>query len=332
MCYQRYLGLPRSPYPFLVYQDRSLPYRRGYLFHGPPGTGKSSLCLGIASLVHLNIFTVSLRANGLDGNGLTLLFQSLPKRCIVLFEDVDQAGLPRRATDNTGREAREDTHGHNHNNQQDGVIESEDDKETPNGISLSTFRNLIDGVSAQEGCILIMTTNAIQQLDNALLRPGRVDMDVQLGRADCLFGGSRNTSHVLHATCRRSRPFRSGKQCVSLVRQAAGAFRYRLRSRSFDIPDRRFTSRVRVSRPSLHLSKIVHALSVRHWSRSKHSEQREWVGFSYIIEVSESEERKVSAGFGHVSRRASQVGKIELNPIEHENFVWATEAEVRTGK
>lgn len=50
--------------------------------------GKSSLCFGIASLVQLDIFTISLSLNDLDENSLALLFQSLPKRC-VLFEDVD---------------------------------------------------------------------------------------------------------------------------------------------------------------------------------------------------------------------------------------------------
>jgi chaperone BCS1 len=44
--------------------------------------------------------------------------------------------------------------------------------------------NVIDGVASQEGRILIMTTNYIARLDEALIRPGRADKKVELGLAD----------------------------------------------------------------------------------------------------------------------------------------------------
>ncbi|KAL4936302.1 hypothetical protein BDV06DRAFT_233545 [Aspergillus oleicola] len=160
------------------YEIRGIPYRRGYLLHGLPGTGKSTMCLVLASLFNLNIYTVSLCSNGLDENSLTLLFQSLPKFCIVVFEDVDQAGLPKRKTGNSMQQTCEDAE----HNEQDSEIEVD----SSNGITLSAFLNIIDGLTAQEGRILIMTTNAIEKLDHALLRPGRVDLKVEFGRADSL--------------------------------------------------------------------------------------------------------------------------------------------------
>jgi len=51
-------------------------------------------------------------------------------------------------------------------------------------VSLSSLLNIIDGVGSQEGRILIMTTNHITRLDEALTRPGRVDKKVELGLAD----------------------------------------------------------------------------------------------------------------------------------------------------
>lgn len=81
------------PHTHSWYKSQGLLYWQGYLFYSPPSTGKSSLCFGIASLAQLSIFMVSLNTNGLDENGLTLLFQSLPKQCIVLFEDIDQASI-----------------------------------------------------------------------------------------------------------------------------------------------------------------------------------------------------------------------------------------------
>ncbi|KAI9034836.1 BCS1 and AAA domain-containing protein [Aspergillus affinis] len=162
------------------YQSRGLPYRRGYLFYGPPGTGKSSLCFGIASLVQLEIFMVSLSAGDLDENGLALLFQSLPNRCIVLFEDVDQAGIRKRGTDIPLSRNRYKT---------DEITECDSleyhsSERRSSGITLSALLNVIDGVSAQEGRILIMTTNHIEKLDDALLRPGRVDMKVPFHHVD----------------------------------------------------------------------------------------------------------------------------------------------------
>ncbi|KAE8407136.1 hypothetical protein BDV37DRAFT_291367 [Aspergillus pseudonomiae] len=157
------------------HQLRDFPYRRGYLFYGPPGTGKSSFCLAIASLVQLDIYVIDLTMNGLDENTLTLLFQSLPERCIVLFEDVDQAGIQKRKSEKPLLEIPEEMNGKEH------IVAEAPGRS--NSITLAGFLNLLDGVSAQEGRILVMTTNHIDQLDPALLRPGRVDMKVFFGCA-----------------------------------------------------------------------------------------------------------------------------------------------------
>lgn len=75
------------------YARRGIPYRRGYLFHGPPGTGKTSLSFALAGLFGLDVYAVSLQEPGLTEGDLMLLFNGLPRRCIVLLEDVDAAGL-----------------------------------------------------------------------------------------------------------------------------------------------------------------------------------------------------------------------------------------------
>jgi chaperone BCS1 len=75
------------------YATRGIPYRRGYLFHGPPGTGKTSLSFALAGVFRLSIYCVSLGEIGLTDTDLATLFGSLPERCIVLLEDVDSAGF-----------------------------------------------------------------------------------------------------------------------------------------------------------------------------------------------------------------------------------------------
>lgn len=98
---------------------------------------------------------------------MTSLFQRLPPRCIVLLEDVDNAGL--RKEGNLSARGPANT---------DGPDKPFEDKESDGGgISLSALLNVLDGVGAHEGRILVMTTNNRGNLDAALTRAGRVDKE-----------------------------------------------------------------------------------------------------------------------------------------------------------
>jgi chaperone BCS1 len=151
------------------YSDRDTPYRRGYLLYGPPGTGKSSLSSAIAGHFDLNIYILNLST--ISEAILKRLFDSLPSRCIILLEDIDAVSSNRDAeTEGSHRIATGSP--------------SRMSKPVGGKASLSSILNVIDGVGSQEGRILIMTTNHITRLDEALIRPGRVDKKVELGLAD----------------------------------------------------------------------------------------------------------------------------------------------------
>lgn len=81
------------------YARRGIPYRRGYLFHGEPGTGKTSLSFALAGLFGLDVHALSLQEPTLTEADLMSLFNALPRRCVVLLEDVDAAGLVRDETE-----------------------------------------------------------------------------------------------------------------------------------------------------------------------------------------------------------------------------------------
>lgn len=148
------------------YTKRGILYKRGYLLYGPPGTGKSSLSLSIAGHFDLDIYILNLASVG-DGI-LASLFSRLPQHCIILLEDVDVA-TQNRLTD------KEAAHSESSASLTDKQAE---------GVTLSGLLNALDGVGSQEGRLLIMTTNYIERLDDALIRPGRIDHKLEFRLAD----------------------------------------------------------------------------------------------------------------------------------------------------
>jgi chaperone BCS1 len=139
------------------YLDRGIPYRRGYLLHGPPGTGKTSFVQALAGTLDFNIAMLSLSQRGLTDDLLNHLLLNIPARTIVLLEDADAAFSNRKQRDSDGYSGA--------------------------NVTYSGLLNALDGVASAEERIVFMTTNHIDRLDEALIRPGRVDMTVHLGNA-----------------------------------------------------------------------------------------------------------------------------------------------------
>ncbi|KAJ7239215.1 BCS1 N terminal-domain-containing protein [Mycena haematopus] len=73
------------------YADRGIPFRRGYLLHGVPGSGKSSLIHAIAGELMLDIYVVSLSSAWISDSVLMGLMGRVPKGAILLLEDLDAA-------------------------------------------------------------------------------------------------------------------------------------------------------------------------------------------------------------------------------------------------
>lgn len=164
------------------YADRGIPFRRGYLLHGVPGSGKTSLIHSLAGELGLDIYVVSLSGKGMSDNTLTTLMGHVPSRCILLLEDLDAAftrGISRDASSNGTPTSSSATTAATVPTPSEKKAEESDGST----LSLSGLLNALDGVAAAEGRLLFATTNHIERLDPALSRPGRMDVWVNFGHA-----------------------------------------------------------------------------------------------------------------------------------------------------
>lgn len=132
------------------YRDVGLPFRRGYLLHGIAGSGKTTAVIALAGDFNLNVCVLSLAS--VTDETLLEAVRSMPADSILLLEDIDCAWAERK---------------------------SADDK----ALTFSGLLNVLDGAATPEGRITFMTTNHKEKLDAALIRPGRVDQELEFRHA-----------------------------------------------------------------------------------------------------------------------------------------------------
>jgi chaperone BCS1 len=153
------------------YADLGVPYHRGYLLYGPPGTGKTSLVSALAAHFGLSIYSINL-ADFNDRSLMNAVNQVSPNS-ILLFEDIDCMKSSKARVSFTGIN---DGAKRRNENEKENVGEK-------NGVTLSGLLNVLDGFYAPTNVLFMMTTNRIETLDEALLRPGRIDDKLYLGKA-----------------------------------------------------------------------------------------------------------------------------------------------------
>lgn len=144
------------------YKERGIPYRRGYLLYGPPGCGKTSFVKGIAGQIGYDIYELPLSSRSLTDEQLNEFIRDFEGKSILLLEDIDSAFAAR--TQDEERAGTEDVH-----------LGKLSIREAKSNVTFSGLLNAIDGVASEEDYIIFMTTNHIDKLDPALIRPGRID-------------------------------------------------------------------------------------------------------------------------------------------------------------
>jgi hypothetical protein len=136
-----------------AYGRASQPWHRGYLFWGVPGTGKTSVVKALANHFGMPLYYLPLGDLDKDADLMSLVGAIEPKS-MLLLEDVDVF------------------HSMTERNDEEG------------GTTIAAMLNALDGVWTPHGLITVMTTNNRDKLDDALIRPGRVDVDEEFTALD----------------------------------------------------------------------------------------------------------------------------------------------------
>jgi hypothetical protein len=145
------------------YRQRNIPWKRGWLLHGVPGTGKTSLARAIAQELDMPVWVFDLASltNEELRDGWRRMANSAP--CIALLEDIDGTfdGRKNVAVEGKNRE----------------------------GLTFDALLNCIDGVERCDGVLTIVTTNKMEKVDPAIgkpqddgtsSRPGRIDRVIEM--------------------------------------------------------------------------------------------------------------------------------------------------------
>ncbi|KAK9129808.1 hypothetical protein Sjap_010295 [Stephania japonica] len=162
------------------YRRVGKPWKRGYLLHGPPGTGKSSLLRAIANYLKFDIYELNLATIKSDSE-LRKHLLATKNKSILAFEDIDCSSEL-------------------HDRKNGKRIQAKD-----NQVTLSGLLSILDGLWPTFGDerIIIFTTNHKDWLEPALLRPGRMDMHVHMSY--CTPSGFRLLAYNYHGVQQHQR-------------------------------------------------------------------------------------------------------------------------------
>ena len=170
---------------------------KGVLLEGPPGTGKTLLAKAVAGEAGVPFFSISgsdfvEMFVGVGASRVRDLFQDAKKNapCIVFIDEIDAVARRRGSGLGGGHDEREQT--------------------------LNQLLVEMDGFGVNEGIIVMAATNRKDILDPAILRPGRFDRDVLVGRPDV---GGREEILKVHA---RNKPLGDDVDLKQIAQTTAG--------------------------------------------------------------------------------------------------------------
>jgi ATP-dependent Zn protease len=167
------------------YKKKGIPYNIGFLFYGDPGCGKTSCIKAISNYTKRHVVEINLKLIETCGDFIEIFTNNIMNddyiphdKKIIILEDIDCMIdiVKSRDTKKENELVEKTTDIENIFNL---LLDKNKNKFNKNDkLTLSCILNTIDGVLENYGRILIITTNYAEQLDKALIRPGRIDMKI----------------------------------------------------------------------------------------------------------------------------------------------------------
>ena len=150
-------------------------WKRGYLLHGPPGTGKSSMIAAMANLLNYDIYDVELTSVK-DNTELRKLLIETTSKSIIVIEDIDCS------LDLTGQRKKKKEEEKEESKDDPLLMKGKENESKESKVTLSGLLNFIDGLwsACGEERLIVFTTNHVEKLDPALIRRGRMDKHIEL--------------------------------------------------------------------------------------------------------------------------------------------------------
>lgn len=186
------------------YESKGIPYTLGILLYGEPGCGKTSFIKALLNLTKRHAVDIKLNGN-FDFNNLTDIMNkdkindeySVPSnKKIIILEDIDCMDNIVKSRYKKEDDDISDDIDINKSDKHDKHKSKKDDNNMSNELknlikkinqktknSLSELLNIFDGIEESDGRIVIMTSNKPEDLDPALIRPGRIDIKINFRNA-----------------------------------------------------------------------------------------------------------------------------------------------------
>lgn len=193
------------------YIRKGIPYNLGFLFHGEPGCGKTSCIKALANYTGRHVIEINLKNIKTCTEFIEMFHNDIyndmylpTDKKIIIIEDIDCMSdiIKSRKDKPECNKCGQNDHSKSSTKDEDeyNILKKmlEDENDAPKSeyskyydtdkLTLSCILNTIDGVYEQYGRILVMTTNYIERLDEALIRPGRIDVKINFSKCDNKMG------------------------------------------------------------------------------------------------------------------------------------------------